>query len=135
MMIYFALFQLVLFFCFALAFVESDADAYKWITTLNAFVGFAIALSIMLYNFCRPYEDTSTFEQMVFKKVNEYLNQINESYKEQNLEWVLIPNHYWMELRMLDKNENDYDEPEDAVNESRGGSDDENSQLFDDEED
>lgn len=148
-LMFLAFLQLVLFFCFALAFIETDGNAYKFITIANAFIGFGIALSIMLYNFCRPYEDSSTFEQMVFKKVNEYLLQINVGYKDINLEWVLIPNHYWMELRMLDKNEKDYDEPHHSAfkgqnnlpipnevpNEDKSSSDENGSQLFDDEED
>ena len=113
-----AFLQLILFFIFAMIFVETDNDPYKYITIANAFIGFAIALSIMMYNYCRAYEESSTFEQMVFRKVNEYLININEDFRSKNLEWVLIPNHYWMELRILDKNEKDYETPAGAIKDS-----------------
>lgn len=104
-----ALLQLILFFIFAMAFIETDGEGYKFVTIANAFIGFAIALSIMIYNYFKPYEESATFEQMVFRKVNEHLIGVNETIRIKKLEWVLIPNHYWMELRMLDKNEKDYD--------------------------
>lgn len=46
---------------------------------------------------------------MVFKKVNEYLANINEQMRPRNMEWILIPCHYWMELRFKDKSEANYD--------------------------
>lgn len=101
--------QLILFFIFAMAFIQTQGNGYKYVTIANAFIGFAIALSIMLYNYLRSYSESATFEQMVFRKVNEHLMNVNESFRAKKLEWVLIPNHYWMELRMLDKNEKDYD--------------------------
>mmetsp|Transcript_712 Transcript_712/g.835 ORF Transcript_712/g.835 Transcript_712/m.835 type:complete len:231 (+) Transcript_712:112-804(+) len=114
-----ALLQLLLFFLFAMIFVETGTDGYKYVTIANAFIGFSIALSIMFYNYFRPYEENSTFEQMVFRKVNEHLIFINEDFRSQNLEWLLIPNHYWMELRILDKNEKDFDAPINGPGRSR----------------
>jgi hypothetical protein len=107
-----ALIQMFFFSILALAYHWSEANRSILITTIAvAIFGFAIGLAILLYNFCRPYEETLTFEQMVFRKVSEYLSSANDTYRNQNIEWVLVPYHYWMEVRMMDKNERDYDNP------------------------
>jgi hypothetical protein len=106
----FAFLQIIAFTIFFLIYIEGESkNAYKIVTIVTAGVGFAIGLAIMFYNFFSPYEEMLTFDQMVFRKVNEHLVSINEQYRQRNLEWILIPCHYWMELRMLDKNEKDYD--------------------------
>lgn len=110
----FAFLQIIAFTIFFLIYIEGESkNAYKIVTIVTAGVGFAIGLAIMLYNFFSPYEELLTFDQMVFRKVNEYLITINEQYRQRNLEWILIPCHYWMELRMLDKNEKEF-EPQTA---------------------
>lgn len=138
--------QILSFMIFALVYHWANhGRGFKIVTIVNGFLGFVCALGLMLYNFCRPYEETLTFEQMVFRKVSEYLSTVNDEWRSKNIEWVLIPRHYWMEMRMLDKNEADYDkEPvkydpkykgENTLQPPGNHSHDNGSNLFDDEDD
>lgn len=104
---------LALAFCFCVMayYIPKYGTTYKVITFLIAVAGYLVAISIMMYNFCAPYQESLTFDQMVFRKVNEYLASINEKMRQRKMEWILIPCHYWMELRFLDKNERDYEGP------------------------
>lgn len=97
-------------FCTMAYYIPSYSTGYKIITFIIAAAGYIVALLIMFYNFCTPYQESLTFDQMVFKKVNEYLASVNESMRTRNMEWILIPCHYWMELRFTDKNDADYDQ-------------------------
>ena len=103
-------------FCTMAYYIPSYSTAYKVITFCIAAAGYIVALIIMFYNFCTPYQESLTFDQMVFRKVNEYLATINESMRSRNMEWILIPCHYWMELRFTDKDEANYENYQAARN-------------------
>ena len=139
---------LMFVFCCMGYYLPDHGTGYQVITYCFVAAGFTVALIIMFYNFCKPFEESLTFEQMVFRKVNEYLVNLNLSYRGKNLEWILIPCHYWMELRMLDKREEDYDgipnngvslngeiRNRDASKERSMNGQNENSNLFEDEDD
>lgn len=124
---------------------DVDEDIYEVIVFILAIPSFLISIFIMLFNFCQPFQENLSFEQMVYRKVNEYLVNVNNSMKAKHLEWVLIPNHYWMEVRMTDKNEEDYDMDRPGLHNGHAedqklssshrnrdwNMDDENSKLFD----
>jgi hypothetical protein len=138
---------LMMVFCCMAYYLPDYGIAYQIFTYCIVAAGFTVALIIMFYNFCLPFQESLTFEQMVFRKVNEHLIGINPQYKSRNLEWILIPCHYWMELRMLDKREEDYNETPKygpsgtgVINRSSSNEksvskqDDEDSNMFDDDE-
>ena len=90
--------QLSMLFALALAFVfcvmayyiPQYEIGYKIITFCIAGAGYFAALVILFYNFWMPYHESLTFDQMVFRKVNEFLANINESMRSRNMEWILI---------------------------------------------
>ncbi|CAI2379103.1 unnamed protein product [Moneuplotes crassus] len=68
---------------------------------------FILVCGISLINFWNTdnlaFEDPGTFlDRMIQEKVEDYLEKINdtEMYRDNGLEWYLVPGHYWLELRI-----------------------------------
>lgn len=97
-------------------YLDQHGPAYEAITYIICGISWICSISILLYNFLKPFQESSSFEDMVYRKVGEYFNKVNEKWNPKNLDWLLIPGHYWIEVRMLDK-----PQEEDMVNGNKFG--------------
>ena len=57
---------------------------------------------ITIFNYVRGGYLFRSYEFMVKKRLDEYLEKLNKkTYHNRGLEWYVVPDHYWMELRIL----------------------------------
>ena len=60
-----------------------------------------------------------TYEELVQDSVWPYLDEINEKqYLERNMQWYILPGHYWLELRLNAKNFNNSDSHEKGIDDT-----------------
>lgn len=75
--------------------------AYQIVTFILLAVSLLIVSLVSLINFCQKTDRILTFDEMVMSKVGSYFDHLNKhEYKDRNLEWFLVPGHYWLELRI-----------------------------------
>ena len=65
-------------------------------------LSFAIVIFISTINFCGSKKKrTMTYNEMVRDRLTIFFNDINEKLRKRGLEWVMVENHYWIELRII----------------------------------
>lgn len=81
---------------------------YQILTFALLAVSLALVSIISLVNFCKRTDRIETFEEMILEKIGSYFHQLNESkFYARNMEWFLVPGHYWLELR-INKRQNNF---------------------------
>jgi hypothetical protein len=72
--------------------------------------------TISLINFCKRTDDIKTFDEMIMARISTYFEKQNETeYLERGLEWYLVPGHYWLELRIIKRNNNFVTDPDNNI--------------------
>ena len=84
---------------------------YEILTFTLLSISLIIACAISLINFFKKTDEIHTFEEMIMERVGAYFEKLNENkYRKKNMEWYLVPGHYWLELRIKDRRNNFVDE-------------------------
>lgn len=65
-----------------------------------------IVSGISLINFLMSTETIETYDHMVMDKLGNFFEKLNVEYAKRQMEWVLIPGHYWLELRINQRRNN-----------------------------
>ena len=70
-------------------------------------VSLFIVCAISLINFCKKTDEIQTYEEMIAERLGVYFEKLNNSvYRKRNMEWYLVPGHYWLELRIKSRRNN-----------------------------
>jgi hypothetical protein len=64
-------------------------------------IGFSIVFGTNLVNFFEKEVKVITYEDLVQQKAKPILDELNQrKYLKRNMQWYLLPGHYWLELRL-----------------------------------
>ena len=74
---------------------------YEIICYIILLIGFSIVFGTNLANFFEKEVKVVTYEDLVQQKAKPLLDELNHTtYLKRNMQWYLLPGHYWLELRM-----------------------------------
>lgn len=80
---------------------------YEIMTFVLLTVSLVIVCAISLINFCKKTDEIKTYEEMIYERLGAYFEKLNENeYYARNLEWFMVPGHYWLELRIKKRRNN-----------------------------
>lgn len=81
---------------------------YQVLTFALLGVSLTLVSLISLINFCKRTDRIETYDEMILEKIGNYFKQLNETkFHARNMEWFLVPGHYWLELR-INKRQNNF---------------------------
>lgn len=80
---------------------------YEILTFALLVVSLLIVSGISLINFCKRTDKIETYDDMIMDKIGDYFENLNQSkFLKRNMEWYLVPGHYWLELRIHKRHDN-----------------------------
>ena len=88
-------------------YLPEENTAYRVFTFILLGISLILVCLVSLINFCQKTDKIMTFDEMVMDRVGKYFDHLNETeYYQRDMEWFLVPGHYWLELRIKKRRNN-----------------------------